>query len=202
MLDRRLALCGLLAIAFAAGLALLAITAVSFDWQEGARAQTTSVIEVGDLWFCDSSFQNGVCETTVNVGDTVEWQWVGSAAHTTTECAGDLDACPEPHLWDSPVQTSGTFSFAFDSAGTFVYRCQIHTTAMRGQIIVLAAEQPTPTSSPIPTPTPTPAEVPAGGGPPAAGPGTPVPWWLFLVAGGGLLMSAAIALAVRSARPA
>ncbi len=47
-LDRRLALSGLLAIAFAAGLALLAIAAVSYDWQEGARAQTTSIIEVGD----------------------------------------------------------------------------------------------------------------------------------------------------------
>lgn len=218
MLDRRLALGGLLAVAFTAGLALLAIAAVSFDWHEGARAQSTSVIEVGDNWFCNPSFQNGVCETTVNVGDTVQWQWVGSVDHTTTACIGsDFATCDAAQGWDSPVQSGGSFTQNFTTAGTFYYKCLIHPGPsmpfMRGQVIVLAAEQPTPTPSPTPTPppiptqppiltpSPTPAEVPTGGGPPAGGPGTLVPWWPFLLASGGLLISAAIALALRAARP-
>jgi len=147
-------------------------------------AQTTTTVQMGDLWFCDPSFQNGVCETTVTAGDTVEWVWVGSQPHTTTECAGDLDSCGSPHLWDSPVQTGGTFSFTFDAPGAFLYRCQVHLFEMRGVITVLAP-QPTPTPTPTrvasptpgPTPTPTqavsptpaspaPAAVPNGGGPP------------------------------------
>ena len=147
-------------------------------------AQTTTTVQMGDLWFCDPSFQNGVCDTTVTAGDTVEWVWVGSQPHTTTECAGDLDSCGSPHLWDSPVQTGGTFSFTFDAPGTFLYRCQVHPLEMRGVITVLAP-QPTPTPTPTrvasptpgPTPTPTqavsptpaspaPAAVPNGGGPP------------------------------------
>jgi len=41
---------------------------------------------------------------------------VGSQPHTTTECGGDLNLCAPPHLWDSPTQTAGTFSFTFDAA--------------------------------------------------------------------------------------
>ncbi len=202
----------------AAVLVTLIFAAASGPHQQ-ARAQTATVIEVGDFWFCDSSFQNGVCETTVSVGDTVQWQCVGSGSHTTTECGGDLDACSQPHLWDSPVQTSGgTFSFAFDSAGSFVYRCQVHPSVMRGRVTVIggqptATPSATPTPSPEPsaaaTPTPSSAEpveagspapmpvvVPAAGGPSAGGQGTPVPWWLALVTGGGFLMCAATALVV------
>ena len=85
-----------------AGLSLVALAGFAFSAGFSAHAQATTTIQVGDVWFCDSSFQNGVCETTVNAGDTVEWQWVGGVPHTTTECAGDLGACPQPHLWDSP----------------------------------------------------------------------------------------------------
>ncbi len=118
-----------------AGLVTLVFAAAAGPHQQ-ARAQTATVIEVGDFWFCDSSFQSGVCETTISVGDTVQWQWVGSSSHTTTECGGDLDACSQPHLWDSPVQSAGTFSFSFDSPGSFVYRCQVHPSVMRGRIAV------------------------------------------------------------------
>ena len=131
-----------------AGLTLLVIAAASFGWQQGARAQTPTIIEIGDNWFCDSSFENGVCEREINVGDTVEWQWVGTglyrASHTTTECAGDLDTCSGDHLWDSPVQNSGTFGpVTFSSSGTFLFRCQVHPDVMRGKITVVDAERPT-----------------------------------------------------------
>jgi hypothetical protein len=111
------------------------------------------VIDVGDKWFCDRSYEDGVCVTTVNAGETVTWQWVGRKPHTTTACGGSLDKCPKPRSWDSPVQESGAFSYTFDSAGTFFYRCQLHPDEMRGQIVVLAAPpSPPPDDPPSPPP--------------------------------------------------
>src|SRR3990172_2587561 len=162
----------------AAGLALLAATAIwSFGTPVQTRADATTTVQVGDYWFCAASFDGGVCETTINAGDTVQWQWAGQAVHSATECAGNLDTCPQPHLWDSGIKSSGSYSFTFNSPGTYVYRCQVHTGEMRGRIIVLAAATPTPTPSPTQTTaspaagaasTPTPAGAPAGGGPPGA----------------------------------
>ena len=197
--------------------AIVAAWAVASGAGGEARAQARLKVEVGDLWFCQPAFQNGVCETAITAGDTVEWQWAGTEHHTSTECGGDLDICPEPHLWDSPVQTAGTFSFTFDSPGTYVYRCQIHPSEMRGAIVVLAADQPTPTpnftsspSVPPPTPspmpslsaselTPAPAVVPAGGG---MSPGTdgPPQKQLFMMAAGSVLLLAASLLTVANLR--
>lgn len=203
-----------------AGLSLVVLAGISLSGGSDTQAQSTTIIEVGDLWFCDPSFQGGVCETNVQEGDTVQWQWVGSQPHTTTECAGDLNACPTPHLWDSEVQTIGTFSFTFEAAGTFVYRCQVHPNEMRGQITVLPAgpspspqPSPQPSSEPSPSPsaqaspvavTPTPAGaqpavIPAGGGEPPLG-GDPLsPWWAA-VAAGGLLLASAVILGLRGLR--
>ncbi len=201
----------------ASPLALLACTIFVFDAEREARAQMTTTIQVGDLWFCGPSLPNGVCDTTIRVGDTVVWQWVGVSFHTTTECGGNLDVCPEPHLWDSPAQKTGTFAFTFNSPGAYVYRCQVHATVMRGRITVLAATpQPTATPSPTPlasaspspspgAPAPTPGALPAGGGappsqPPGQGPLAAAAWWLALAAGGGILLIAAAGLVVRTLR--
>ena len=196
----------------APALALLSLADLSFEPEREARAQTTTTIHVGDLWFCDPAGPQPCGqphETAINVGDTIEWQWVGVFPHTTTECAGDLDACPGPHSWDSPAQKSGTFAFTFDSPGTYVYRCQLHQFNMRGRITVLAptptpmptpSPTPSPASSPAaalpaPTPTPTAAAVPAGGGVPPEGTGPAGFWWLALAAAGGLLLIAGAAVA-------
>jgi len=184
------------------GMSSVAVAGLALSGGPAAGVQETTTVEVGDYYFCDPSYVNGVCETTVNDGETVAWQWVGSEVHTTTECAGDLDACPEPHLWDTELMDSGSFSFAFDTPGTYLYRCQAHPIEMRGQITVLAAAQPTPTpqaspqASPLgatPTPAAQPSAVPAGGGaPPPEGGQTPL--WPAVAAGGLLIASAAVAL--------
>ena len=193
----------------ALGLALLAAAAVWFDTLGETSADSETTVQGGDLWFCGPSFQGGVCQTTVSAGDTVQWQWTGQSAHTSTECAGNLDTCPQPHLWDSgSPKSSGTFSFTFNSPGTYVYRCQVHTAQMRGRVIVLAPATPTPTPSPTqttasPSPgatsTPTPARAPVSGGAPGSGQDASL-WWLLLAAGGGLLLAAGVTLAARTAR--
>ena len=133
------------AILFVVRLGLLGTVALIAALVSGGRSDVaqaaTVTIDVGDFWFCDISFQGGVCETTIDVGDTVNWQWVGVISHTSTECGDSLDACPLPHLWDSGIKTSGSFGFTFDSTGTFLYRCQIHPSTMRGRIVVEVAAE-------------------------------------------------------------
>ena len=56
---------------------------------------------------------------TVDVGDTVEWQW-GTGFHSTTRQGGaetwDSGAVPSPH----------TFSHTFTHPGTYPYVCTVH----------------------------------------------------------------------------
>ncbi len=82
----------------------------------------------------------------IGVGNTVTWNWspVNTFLHTTTECGtdgvcGTNPPLPAPNaIWDSsPAETSGSFGpVAFNTLGTFSYRCDIHP-AMRGQVLVL-----------------------------------------------------------------
>ena len=193
----------------AAALLLIALVAtVVLPAGHETLAQSTTTIEVGDFYFCAPSFQDGVCETIVNAGDTVEWQFTGAEMHSTTECSDDLDTCSGPHLWDSPLADSGSFSYTFDTPGAYLYRCQAHTFEMRGQVTVLAAAaQPTPTSQASPqasapaataTPAAQPEVVPSGGGPPPADGGAALPW--AVVAAGGMLIFSAALLVARGLR--
>ena len=96
-------------------------------------------VDVGEYWFCDPSYQSGVCETTVDVGGTVVWDFDQALApHTATDCGADCDAPTATPLWDSGLLTSGTFAQTFDSPGSFLYYCSVHPDTMRGRIVVNA----------------------------------------------------------------
>jgi len=193
----------------AVGLSLIALAAAVLlaAGRETLAQPATTTVQVGDYYFCDQSYVNGVCETTVNEGDTVEWQFAGSQLHSTTECSDDIETCSAPHLWDSPLMDSGSFSFTFDTPGTYPYRCQAHPIEMSGQINVLVAAQPSPSpqasppaSTPAATPTPAaqPSAVPSGGGAPPSVDGA-APWWITAAVVGMLIGSAAL-LAARGFR--
>lgn len=115
-----------------------------------AAAQERATIPVGDLWFCDESFEGGVCQTTISAGDTVVWDFSPAAeAHTTTECGASCDNPTRSPLWDSGVISDGSsFQRTFTQPGAFLYLCEVHAFEMRGRIVVRAA-QPTPTTSPV-----------------------------------------------------
>jgi plastocyanin len=68
-------------------------------------------------------------EETVPVGTEVTWQWAGSNPHSVVGTFNGEDV-------ESETQTSGTFEFTFDSAGTFEYQCGVHGAAMAGRIEV------------------------------------------------------------------
>ena len=165
---------------------LLALGAGAFAARPAA-AQETVVIPVGDFWFCNSKFEGSECVTTIQVGDTVTWDFTGvTNTHTTT-------ACTEYCNWDSGNMNGGTFSFTFDTQGGYLYRCSIHPTQMMGRIEVLPAEE-EPTAEPTddggdgaPTATP-------GGGLPVVGQGpdsgSSLAWLLGALAAGALGLSA------------
>ncbi len=102
-----------------------------------AAAATTVVVPVGDFWFCDPSFQGGVCETKIQVGDTVVWDFNGSFSfHTTTDCGADCNFPTATPLWHSGLLLGGSFQFTFNQQGTYLYYCAVHPFTMQGQITV------------------------------------------------------------------
>lgn len=97
-------------------------------------------VAVGDSYFCDPSFQEDVCDTTIDPGMTVQWDFgTSDLPHTVTECG---ETCEDPTaspLFDSGVIDDGsTFEFTFDTPGTYLYYCVIHPQQHRGRIIVLS----------------------------------------------------------------
>ncbi len=174
-----------------------------------AAAQETTTIAVGDLWFCDSSFQNGVCETTINAGDTIAWVFSGAALpHTTTECGATCDNPNDSPLWDSGTVSDGsTFQFTFDEPGTYSYLCNIHPAPMRGQITVLAAQE-EPTATPEASPPPDdgpPAPVATVIAPPLTGQGMQseaggLPWMAAALAASGAALAGLGAATLRRTR--
>jgi hypothetical protein len=110
------------------------------------------IIPTGDFYFCDPSYQGGVCDTVIRAGDTVTWNFASTAHHTTTECGASCDSPTTSPLWDSgPVSSldaSHTFSHVFNTPGTYLYYCSIHPNLQRGRIIVQPAGGPTPTPTP------------------------------------------------------
>src|SRR5712692_8150167 len=155
----------------ALGFSLFAFGALSFVSGGGARAATIN-IDVGDFYFCSPANSGGVCDTAVNVGDTVTWLWVGSATHTVTECDAAFSTCPPAGGFDSGRQANGaTFSHVFNTAGTVAYRCNVHTTLMRGRVVVSAQS----TGTATPTTPPAPTEPPPAATEPPASPEQPAP---------------------------
>jgi plastocyanin len=70
---------------------------------------------------------------SVNVGDTVQWNWV-EALHSSTSNPGSLEA------WDSTAKSTGTFSHTFTHAGNWGYFCTVHGIVMSGTVQVSAPE--------------------------------------------------------------
>ena len=117
-----------------------------------ATTFTVTIAPGGSLMFSPSS-------QTINVGDTVTWQW-GLGLHSTTSGI----PCLADDKWNSSLQVNPTtFSVTFTSAGTFSYFCLLHCAfGMTGEIIVQEpTSTPTPTATAPPTTTVTPSPLPA-----------------------------------------
>jgi len=62
---------------------------------------------------------------TVPIGKRVLWRWTDSVVHNVVS-----DDFP-----GSKAQGGGTYAVRFDNAGTFAYRCSLHT-GMEGTVVV------------------------------------------------------------------
>ena len=84
-----------------------------------ASSPLAVAITIGDNYF-------GPRNASVGVGGTVTWTWTGNAIHDVT---GPFGA--------SGLQTRGSFSVTFSSAGTYNYYCSIHqSVGMTATIVV------------------------------------------------------------------
>jgi plastocyanin len=191
----------------ALALALVGLAAWSIT-PDGAAAEDQT-IDSGNLYFCSPQFQDGICETSVNTGDTVTWT-VSAGFHTVTECDENFAVCPPSGGFDSGQLAEGdTFAHTFNEAGAFEYYCAFHPTQMRGIINVAQAATATPAASTPPATTAVPqggttqsaTVIPAGGLPATGGdPGGSDSWlWLGLTLTGLALVgaSAGFTLAAR-----
>ncbi len=106
----------------------------------GAAAQTTHVVDVGP------GFAFEPAELTVEVGDTVRWEWVGTFFHTVESGAGGVPdgifSSGAPAV--APKSFSVTFDPAFVAANpvandAYLYFCAVHEPAfgMTGSVHVV-----------------------------------------------------------------
>ena len=74
---------------------------------------------------------------TIEEGGTVTWENTDNAAHTAT--SGTPGGDDVGAVWDSSLMmVNGSYSFTFDSAGTYPYFCMVHPW-MAGTVVVEAA---------------------------------------------------------------
>src|SRR4051794_4215731 len=85
-----------------------------------ADAQSSTAVTIVDFAFQPASLE-------VTAGTTVTWTNSGAAPHTVTADDGAFDS--------GTLQPGSTFSFTFDTPGTFAYHCEIHPN-MTATIIV------------------------------------------------------------------
>jgi plastocyanin len=108
-------------------------------WLSATAAAATKHVQVGNIFFRD--VESGTSTTTINVGDTVEWDWVqDGGTHTTTSgtCSG-VSCTPDDATWNNPVDPDHTvFSRTFNTPGVFPYFCVPHQAFMQGTVIVTA----------------------------------------------------------------
>ncbi len=93
----------------------------SADTAGAGSVSTDPTVEVANNRF-------GPAELTVEVGTTVTWNWADGAAQH--DVVGDG--------FESDIQSQGTFEHRFDTPGTFIYVCTLHS-GMDGTVIVVPA---------------------------------------------------------------
>ena len=71
---------------------------------------------------------------TINAGESVTWVWNGGT-HTVTH--GTDPNLPETRLFDDGPKSSGSFTYTFNTPGTYPYFCRQHYSMnMKGTVTV------------------------------------------------------------------
>ena len=113
-----------------------AAAACSSDTAPNDGNGAAGTVTVGNIFFKSghNSTQNPAVDT-VAAGTTVTWTWTstGSTPHSVRS-----EAAPAPHFTSSTEMTGNgqTYTFTFDTPGTYHYDCAVHGSAMTGTIVV------------------------------------------------------------------
>ena len=114
-----------------------ALACIAFGGAALAATRTVHVGHNGGDDFFDEQSQTST--STINVGDTVMWTW-DSGFHSTTSGSCPGGSCSPDGTWDAGLHTApNSFSFTFNTAGTFPYYCREHLAMMQGTIVVQSA---------------------------------------------------------------
>ncbi|AEH01852.1 T9SS type A sorting domain-containing protein [Lacinutrix sp. 5H-3-7-4] len=111
---------------------LLFILCISLSLSLSAQVETITI----DWSFGSDPTASGNANTnrTIEVGDTVEWNWYASGTHNVASTGGT-----ETFNSGAPTSTPGVnFSHTFTSVGTTDFVCQPHSTNMFGTITVVS----------------------------------------------------------------
>ena len=101
--------------------ALLAAVAVGLVPAATATTAKTVAVSITKTAFVPK-------DVTVNVGDSVTWVSTDGVPHTSTAALN--------HLWGDLMTSTDSFTYTFDTPGTYAYFCEMHP-AMVGSINVV-----------------------------------------------------------------
>jgi plastocyanin len=101
------------------------------------------VVNVGQGGNLFTDAQSGGRQTTIRVGESVQWNWMGGPHSSTSGICRDSGgayggySCDADGNWSSGSHSSGfQYSKQFNAPGTFRYYCEVHGQAMTGTVIV------------------------------------------------------------------
>ena len=131
-------------------------------------AMSATPVRAADQAVAIEDFLFSPQDLTIEVGDTVTWTNLDGFSHTATSTSG-------PASFDSGnLATGDTFSFTFDTAGTYEYFCEPHPN-MIGSITVTAAAATAAPSASAPAVSAPPASAPAASAPASSAAASMVP---------------------------
>jgi plastocyanin len=120
----------ILGVAFVLALGAMFVACSDDDDSTGPDDDFTGTIRVLDSVFSPAN-------VTISVGDSVTWRFDGALNHTVTHGTSATVPPDANKLFDSPTQSSGTFGYRFNDAGSYAYFCRIHLgMGMKGTVTV------------------------------------------------------------------
>jgi len=116
---------------------IIAITPLAFAAHgEGGMSATVTNAVGSSIPGCAETDNCFIPSTVViTAGGTITWENTDNAAHTAS--SGTPEGGPDGVFDSSLMMVNGSFSFTFDSAGTYPYFCMVHPW-MQGTVIVEA----------------------------------------------------------------
>ncbi len=95
------------------------VETITIDWSFGSNSNATGA--------------NNNADRTIEIGDTVTWNWYASGTHNVNRTGGTSS----DSYTSSFMSMGGSFSHTFTSLGTNIYQCDPHPTSMFGVITVV-----------------------------------------------------------------